>query len=107
LRLKDLNNRQSKSLQDRVVYLSPAGVEALRAYVAIRGPAATDHVFIHRHRLLSSGYCNHLLRVCGQRCGVSITGQQLRYSMATLLLNAGLPVLTLQRILGTSRWRRR
>lgn len=101
----DLNNRQvrvrqSKGLQDRVVYLSPAGVEALRAYLAIRGPAATDHVFIHRHRPLSSGYCNQRLRAYGRRGGVYITAHQLRYSFATLMLNASLPVLTLQRILG-------
>jgi integrase len=79
----DLENRQvrirqSKGLQDRVVYLSPACVEALQAYLAIRGPAVTEHVFIHRHRPLSSGYCNQRLRVYGQRCGVHITGHQLR-----------------------------
>lgn len=100
---RQIRNRQSKGLQDRVVYLSSAGVEALKAYLAIRGPAATDHVFIYRHKPLSSGYCNHRLRAYGQRCGVHISAHQLRYSMATLLLNAGLPVLTLQRLLGHQR----
>ena len=96
---RQLRIRQSKGLQD----LSPAGVAALRAYLAIRGPAVTDHVFIYRHKPLSSGYCNQRLRAYGRRCGVRITGHQLRYSCATLLLNAGLPVLTLQRLLGHQR----
>jgi integrase len=106
----DLENRQvrirqSKGLQDRIVYLSPASVEALQAYLTIRGPAVTDHVFIYRHRPLSSGYCNQRLRAYGRRCGVYITAHQLRYSCATLLLNAGLPArsVTLQQILGHQR----
>lgn len=104
----DLDNRQvrvrqSKGLQDRMVYLSPAGVEALKAYLAIRGPAVNDYVFIYRHKQLSSGYCNQRLRVYGQQCSLHVTAHQLRYSMATLILNAGLPVLTLQHLLGHQR----
>jgi len=110
LRLDDLDLdkrqvriEQGKGLQDRVVFLSREGVEALQAYLAVRGPAATDHVFIYRHRPLSQGYCNQRLRAYGRGCGLHITAHQLRYSCATLLLNAGLPVLTLQRVLG-HRW---
>ncbi|MCP5019792.1 MAG: tyrosine-type recombinase/integrase [Ketobacter sp.] len=76
------------------------GVEALAAYLAGRGPTATDHVFIYRHKPLSSSYCRSRLRTYGQRCGLHITPHQLRFSCATLLLNAGTPILTVQRILG-------
>lgn len=64
LRLGDLNLEarqvrieQSKGLQDRVVFLSQTGIEALKAYLAIRAPAETDYVFIYRRQPLKVGYC--------------------------------------------------
>ncbi len=94
---------QSKGLKDRLVCLSDATLEALKAYLVVRGPASTEHVFIYRHLPLGSKYCQIRLRTYGKRCGVSITPHQLRHSCATLLLNAGAPILTVQTILGHQR----
>jgi len=91
---------QSKGLKDRIVCLSGAAVEALRAYVDVRGPAPTDHVFTFRHRPLSVSYCYERLRTYSRRCGLHVTPHQLRHSCATLLLNAGAPILTVQTVLG-------
>jgi integrase len=91
---------KSKGLKDRIVYLSPATMDALRAYLPIRGPAATDHIFVHRHRALKASYCARRLRTYGERCGVRITPHQLRHTCATLLLNAGAPPAIVQAILG-------
>jgi len=91
---------QSKGLKDRVIPLSQPTVDALRAYLDVRGPAATDHVFIYRHRALGFTYCNHRLKTYGRRCGIRVTCHQLRQSAATMLLNAGAPILTVQTILG-------
>jgi len=91
---------QSKGLKDRLVPLSPATVNALRAYQEVRGPANTEHVFIYRHQPLSVCYCSERLFTYGERCGVRVTPHQLRHSCATLLLNAGAPILTVQTILG-------
>jgi hypothetical protein len=49
---------------------------------------------------LTVSYCACRLRTYAKRCGVRITPHQLRFSCATLLLNAGAPVLTVQSILG-------
>jgi len=107
LRLSDLDLaarrvriEQSKGLRDRVVCLSAETVEALRTYLSVRGPAATDHVFLHCHRPLSPTYFGRRLRTLGAGCGVRVTPHQLRASFATLLLNAGASVLTVQALLG-------
>jgi integrase/recombinase XerD len=91
---------QSKGLKDRIVCLSGAAVEALHAYLDVRGPAPTDHVFTFCHQPLSNSYCYERLRTYSRRCGLHVTPHQLRHSCATLLLNAGAPVLTVQAVLG-------
>jgi integrase/recombinase XerD len=91
---------QSKGLKDRVVWLTQVTVDALRAYLEIRGPARTDHVFVFHHKPLSSSYCGQRLDTYGRRCGIHVTCHQLRHSHATLLLNAGAPILTIQALLG-------
>jgi integrase/recombinase XerD len=91
---------QSKGLKDRVVFLSQAALEALKAYLALRGSMPTDHVFIYHHQPLTRAYCRHRLHTYSNRCGVHVTPHQLRHTCATLLINAGAPVLTVQAILG-------
>jgi site-specific recombinase XerD len=91
---------QSKGLKDRIVCLSKATVDALRAYLDMRGRMPTDHVFTYRHQPLSESYCGQRLRTYGKRCGLHVTPHQLRHTCATLLLNAGAPILTVQTILG-------
>ena len=93
---------QSKGFKDRIVYLSQAASDALQAYLSVRGPAEalSDHVFIYRHKPLSGRYCQVRLRTYGKRCGVGISPHKIRHSCATLLLNAGAPVVTVQTLLG-------
>jgi integrase len=91
---------QSKGLKDRIVYLSQPALEALGAYLALRGPANTEHVFLFRHVPLTVTYCLERLHTYGRRCGLDATPHQLRHSCATLLLNAGAPVLAVQALLG-------
>lgn len=96
---------QSKGLKDRLVPFSPPTAAALQAYLEVRGPAAAlpETVFIYRHVPLGRAYCFHRLARYGQRCGVQISPHRLRHSCATLLLNAGAPILTVQAILGHAR----
>jgi hypothetical protein len=94
---------QSKGLKDRVVLLAAVTVEALRAYLEVRGQATTDHVFAYRHRPLSSAYCRKRIETYGRRCGVQVKPHQLRHSCATPLLNAGAPILAIQKLLGHKR----
>ena len=93
---------QSKGLKDRLVCLSQPALAAIEAYLEVRGPATpgAEHVFLYRHQPLSVSYCLERLKTYGQQCGVVVTPHQLRHSCATLLLNAGAPILTVQTILG-------
>jgi integrase len=93
---------QSKGLKDRHIYLSEAVSGALRAYLAVRGPGEylPQEVFTFQHKPLSPSYCGQRLKTYARRCGVRATPHQLRHTCATLLLNAGAPVLTVQAILG-------
>jgi integrase len=93
---------QSKGLKDRLVYLSAEAVAALQTYLSVRGAGeiGSNHLFLYRHAPLSPSYCARRLETYGARCGVRVTPHQLRHSCATLLLNAGAPVLTVQAILG-------
>jgi site-specific recombinase XerD len=109
LRFADLNIaarqariEQSKGLKDRMVYLSAVTITALQAYLAVRGPrdALPEHIFIYRHQPLGKFYCGQRLQTYGERCGVYTSPHRLRHSCATLLLNAGAPVLTVQTLLG-------
>ena len=93
---------QSKGLKDRIVFLTGATIQALNTYRSVRGPAdgLPEQLFIFRHAPLSPSYCYERLQNYGERCGVILTPHQLRHSCATLLLNAGAPVTSVQAILG-------
>jgi integrase/recombinase XerD len=99
---KRLRIEQSKGLKDRLVFLSRETIAALQAYLEVRGPeeALPENFFIFQHKPLSRTYCFERLRTYGKRLGIDVKPHQLRHSNATLLLNAGAPVLTVQTLLG-------
>jgi integrase/recombinase XerD len=93
---------QAKGFKDRFVWMTDAVVSALQAYMEARGPKEylPNELFVYRHKPLSNRYCSVRLRTYYRRCGVSASPHQLRHSCATLLLNSGAPVTTVQAILG-------
>lgn len=109
LRLKDIDwegrrarIEQSKNMKDRIIFLSQATIVALHAYLEVRGlpDALPDFVFVFRHRPLTRSYCFERLRTYCKPLGIHVAPHQLRHSCATLLLNCGAPVLTVQTLLG-------
>jgi site-specific recombinase XerD len=109
LRMSDINwenhrirIEQSKGLKDRLVFMNSATVQALQTWLVERGQAEylSDRVFLYRHQSLHRSYCQVRLRTYGRRGGFQITPHQLRHSCATLLLNAGAPVISVQALLG-------
>ena len=95
-----LTVRLGKGKRDRVVPLSPTLLEALRAYLPARGEANTDHLLTHRRQPVNASLIWDRLHRYGQQAQVEVSPQRLRHTIATRLLNAGMPITSLQQMLG-------
>ena len=95
--------RQAKGLKDRAVYLTEAVISTLQEYLAVRGPAMTDHLFIYRHKPLSKDLVRSRLKTASKKLGFKVTPHMLRHTFATQLLNGGAKITTIQAILGHKR----
>ena len=100
LATRKLSVRNGKGMKDRTVYLTDTTVHALKAYLAVRGPGASDHVFLYRHQALCKDLVHARIRDAGKRVGVKVYPHRLRHTTATQLLNAGCPVTSIQKFLG-------
>lgn len=95
--------RRGKGVKDRTVYLTDAAAKALKAYLAVRGPGQTDHVFLYRYKPLSKDLIYGRIKAAGKRTGVKVTPHMLRHTFATQLVNAGCRITTIQVLLGHRR----
>jgi site-specific recombinase XerD len=95
---------RGKGSRERMVYLSPQAVRALTDYLAVRPAATCDFVFLSYQLQGLSTHAIHmrLLRYRGQ-AGLCLTSHRLRHSFANDLLNADVPVTSIQKLLG-HRW---
>jgi integrase len=107
LRLEDLDLpnqrltvRRGKSLKDRTVFLTATAVEAVQDYLAVRGPGASDHVFLYRNQALRKDLIRARMQIAGEAVGVKVYPHRLRHTCATQLLNAGCRITSIQRFLG-------
>jgi site-specific recombinase XerD len=95
-----LTVRQGKELRDRCVPLSPSLLQALKAYLPLRGTAQTDHLLIYQQQAVNDSLIRIRLQRYGQQAQVEVSPHRLRHTLATRLLNGGMPITSLQRLLG-------
>jgi len=107
LRLEDLDLpnqrltvRRGKSLKDRTVFLTATAVAAVQDYLAVRGPGASDHVFLYRNQALRKDLIRARIQIAGDAVGVKVYPHRLRHTCATQLLNAGCRITSIQKFLG-------
>jgi len=100
LRLSDLEFasgrlmvRGGKNTRDRVVYLTPTLTQALRTYLSHRQDTVDDHLWLDDGRPLQAHQVRYRLRRWGQLC-------ELRHTLATRLINQGMSLESLRRLLG-------
>jgi site-specific recombinase XerD len=86
---------------DRVVFLTTDAAQALSAYLQTVPHAAHDLVLSKQGRPLRYHEAYYSLRHLGEAAGVSQLGPlRLRHTYATLLLNNGVPLESLRRLMG-------
>jgi site-specific recombinase XerD len=95
--------RHAKPDCDRVVPLSSNLHEALKAYLPQRGEAETNHLSIFRQRVIKKTLIGDRLRRYGRQIKLEVSTHRLRHTLATRLLNQGMPVTSIQRLLGHDR----
>jgi site-specific recombinase XerC len=90
----------------RTVYLSPQVVTALQEWLAVRPAVKGSALFLSRYgrRLSIAGIQARLAHYC-HRAGVWITCHQLRHVFGRHMVEAGMPVTSIQRLLGHQRLR--
>jgi len=89
-----------KNACDRTVYLTPALYQALERYLSHRPTAEDDHLWWVKSRPLGLYRVRRLLRTWGELAGVSVTPHQLRHTLATRLVNRGMRIELIRRLLG-------
>ena len=87
----------------RAVYLSETVVRTLLEYLAVRGPADSDHVFIYRNRALRKDLIRSRIKAAGERVGVKVYPHRLRHTCTTQLLNTVCKVTSIQQFQGYKR----
>ena len=94
--------RLGKGQRDRVVYLSQTAQHALALYLAQSPVQPTTSLWVGPdERPLTSNWLYRRIRVLGQAAGqITVSPHRLRHTLATRLLNIGMDVTRIQKLLG-------
>lgn len=95
---------RGKGSRQRVMYLSAQAVRVLRDYLASRPTAACEYVFLsYQMNGLTTHSIHMRLLHYRELAGLNITAHRLRHSFANDLLNADMPITSIQQLMG-HRW---
>jgi len=93
--------RAGKGNRDRIIPLTPRLVRLLALYLQERETADTDHLLIHKGRPVGRFLIAHRLKTYGELAHINgLSPHRLRHTLATLLVNQGMPITSLQKLLG-------
>jgi integrase/recombinase XerD len=92
--------REGKGRRDRVIPLSQATVTVLGEYLAVRGEARTDHLLTMGQAAVKPRLVRQRLARYGRAIGLKVWPHRLRHTLATRLVNTGMPIVSIQRLLG-------
>jgi integrase/recombinase XerC len=92
--------REGKGKRDRIIPLSVTTTTVLHDYLAVRGTAQTNHLLIFRQQDIKAALVQGRLRRYGETVGVEVSPHRLRHTLATRLVNVGMDIVSIQRLLG-------
>jgi site-specific recombinase XerD len=93
---------QGKGQRDRVVYLSDIACQAIRRYLDDSSRRPTDPLWVRpTGRPITDSWLRECITALGDAAGVTqVTPHRLRHTLATRLLNTGMDITRIQKILG-------
>lgn len=100
--------RNGKGGKDRVVYISNDAYRDLTRYLRVRPSVRTRNVFVvdkgaYRGKHLSVRGIQKRMESYARKTGLKVSCHDLRHTMATQLLNAGMGLVSIQDLLGHDR----
>lgn len=96
-----LRVQSGKGDRDRVIPMTDQLVSVLHAYLVVREPASTDHLLIYRSAPVKAHLLTDRLKSFGRKVNIEpMTPHRLRHTLATFLINQGMPITSLQKFLG-------
>jgi site-specific recombinase XerD len=90
-----------KGQRERIVYLSAMASHLLEEYLTTRPPESGGRVFLNQRGkpITTTGIQLQLAKYC-QQAGIWVTCHQLRHTFACRMIAAGVPVTSVQKMLG-------
>jgi len=92
--------RQGKNGYGRLVYMTGELTHALLAYLPLRPTLADDHLWLELDKPLCASLVRNRLHRWARAEAIDVSPHILRHTLATLLLNQGMPMETLRKLLG-------
>ncbi len=96
-----LRIRSGKGNRDRVIPMTGQLKQVLLDYLVVREPSATDHLLLYKGKAVRAYIVYLRLKEYGRLAGIpDMSPHRLRHTLATLLINQGMPIVSLQKFLG-------
>jgi site-specific recombinase XerD len=92
--------RGGKNCHDRVVYLTKTALHALAGYLTVRPTTQDDHLWFDGDELLTSTRVRYCVQRWGEIADVVVSPHRLRHTLATQLVNLGMPLPSVGKLLG-------
>ena len=92
--------RSAKTYQERVVFMTTTLANALAHYLTQRPPAQDDHLWIVKDKPLSDEQLYYRMKLWARTADVSVSPHRLRHTLATQLVNQGMPLASVSKLLG-------
>ena len=89
-----------KNGKDRVAFMTPALTQAITSYLGHRDGVKDDHLWYHDNRMPTDEVIRRRLRIWGTLCQVKVTPHRLRHTFATRLINRGMALESVRKLLG-------